>query len=116
MNFWVMMKKQHSRNAFSLSELLAAVVIISVVSIATISTITPLRARAHIAANERKLADLNSLAKAYRTAHEKFPPNGVVSMIEVGLYPGAIPVEPSELATTLKDFKYDSKKGEFSLR
>lgn len=111
-----MMIKQQPRNAFSLSELLAAIVIITVVSIATVSTITPLRARAHVAANERKLADLNSLAKAYRSTHDKFPPNGVVSMIEAGLYPGAIPVEPSELATTLKDFKYDPSKGEFSLR
>jgi prepilin-type N-terminal cleavage/methylation domain-containing protein len=111
-----MMIKQQPRNAFSLSELLAAVVIISVVSIATISTITPLRARAHIAANERKLADLNSLSKAYHAAHQKFPPNGIVSMIEVGLYPGAIPVDPSELATTLRDFRYEATKGEFSLR
>jgi len=111
-----MMINKQSRNAFSLTELLAAVVIITVVSIATVSTITPLRARAQVAANQRKLADLNSLAKAYRETHDKFPPNGVVSMIEAGLYPGAIPVDPSELATTLKEFKYEATKGEFSLR
>jgi len=111
-----MMINKPSRNAFSLTELLAAVVIITVVSIATVSTITPLRARAQFAANERKLADLNSLAKAYRVSHDKFPANGVVSMIEAGLYPGALPVDPNELATTLKDFKYEATKGEFSLR
>jgi len=110
------MVNKQSRSAFSLTELLAAVVIITVVSIATVSTITPLRARAQVAANQRKLADLNSLAKAYRATHERFPPNGVVSMIQAGLYPGAIPVDPSELATTLKDFKYEATKGEFSLR
>lgn len=111
-----MMNTKPSRNAFSLSELLAAVVIITVVSIATVSTVTPLRARAQVAANQRKLADLNSLSKAYRSNHDQFPPNGVVSMIEAGLYPGAIPVDPSELAETLKDFKYEATKGEFSLR
>lgn len=105
-----------SRNAFSMSELLAALVIITVVSIATVSTITPLRARAQVAANQRKLADLNSLAKAYRANHDQFPPNGVISMIDAGLYPGVIPVDPSELADTLKDFKYEATKGEVSLR
>ncbi len=85
-----MMNNRPTRNAFSLSELLAAVVIITVVSIATVSTITPLRARAQVAANQRKLADLNSLAKAYRANHAQFPPNGVISMIEAGLYPGSI--------------------------
>jgi type II secretory pathway pseudopilin PulG len=111
-----MMVKKNSRTAFSFSELLAAVVIISIVSIATVSTLTPLRARAEFAANQRKLADLNSLAKAYHATYEQFPPNGVVSMIEAGLYPGAIPVDAIELADTLKDFKYEPSSGEFSLR
>lgn len=105
-----------TRNAFSLSELLAAMVIISVVSIATVSTVSPLRARAQVAANQRKLADLNSLAKAYYSSHSQFPPNGVISMIEAGLYPGPIPVDPAELADVLKDFKYEPSKGEFSIR
>lgn len=111
-----MMIKKQSRNAFSFSELLAALVIISVVSIATVSTLTPLRARAEFASNQRKLADLNSLSKAYHATFDQYPPNGVVSMIEAGLYPGAIPVDPIELADTLRDFKYEPSKGEFSLR
>jgi len=110
------MRYQLSRDAFSLAELLAAIVIITVVAIATVSTITPLRARAHEAANERKLADLNNLAQAYRRSHDCNPPNGVVSMIEAGLYPGAIPVDPNELAQTLKDFRYDATQGSFAQR
>lgn len=111
-----MIRQRDPRNAFSLTELLAAVVVITVVAVATVSTVTPLRARAHRDANEKKLAELNDLATAYFAKHDQFPPNGVISIIESGLATGGELEDDDDLAQTLKEFRYDSKNGIFTLR
>ena len=111
-----MIRQRDPRNAFSLTELLAAVVVITVVAVATVSTVTPLRARAHRDANDKKLAELNELATAYFLKHDQYPPNGVVSIIEAGLVTGGSLDDDDSLAQMLKEFRYDAEKGIFTLR
>jgi prepilin-type N-terminal cleavage/methylation domain-containing protein len=111
-----MIRQRDPRNAFSLTELLAAVVIITVVAVATVSTVTPLRARAHRDANEKKLAELNELATTYFLKHDQYPPNGVVSIIESGLTTGGWLDDENDLAQVLREFRYDAEKGIFTPR
>jgi general secretion pathway protein G len=111
-----MIRYRAPRNAFSLTEILAAVVIITVVAVATVSTVTPLRARANRETTEKKLAELNELATAYFIQHDRYPPNGILSIIEAGMATGGPLGDEKGLAETLKDFRYDAEKGVFTLR
>lgn len=61
------------RSAFSLLEIIAAVIILAVVATATISTVAPMRAKSDAKLDESSLASLNGLAQNYYMERGAWP-------------------------------------------
>lgn len=70
------MKRTHLRNrrsAFSLLEVIAAVVILAVVAAATVATIAPMRTKAGNKLNEQAAANVTAMAQTYFVEFGTFP-------------------------------------------
>lgn len=57
--------KSKKRSAFSLLEIIAAVIILAVVATATVSTVAPMRAKSDAKLDESTLANLNAMAQTF---------------------------------------------------
>lgn len=103
--------KRQRRNAFSLLEVIAAVVILAVVAAATVATVAPMRAKSTEKLDEQDQANLTAMAQTY--------------FVEVGRYPGSVwqlanegylaretTQERQRVATMNRQFTIDRNTGE----
>lgn len=67
------MGQRKMRRAFSLLEIIAAVIILAVVAAATVATVAPMRQKADDKMAVQELATLNSLANTFFIEHGNFP-------------------------------------------
>jgi prepilin-type N-terminal cleavage/methylation domain-containing protein len=61
------------RNAFSLIEVIAAVVILAVVATATVATISPMREKSRAKIDQQSIAKLNGIVQAYYMEYGAYP-------------------------------------------
>jgi len=108
------MKISQKRNAFSLLEVIAAVIILAVVAAATISTIAPMRAKSEQKLNAQTASSLNGMSHAYFLEYGQYPPSGVNSLAEAGYISTADEAAKIQIEKMMKTFSYESKTGMFS--
>jgi prepilin-type N-terminal cleavage/methylation domain-containing protein len=81
------MSKKIQRKAFSLLEIIAAVIILAVVATATVGTVAPMREKSSAKLDESSLASLNALAQTYYLEIGTWPRagrNGVIDLLNRG--------------------------------
>ena len=108
------MKTRQKRNAFSLLEVIAAVIILAVVAAATISTIAPMRAKSEQKLNDQTAASLNGMSQTYFLEYGQYPENGVSSLAGAGYLSTNDEAAKIQLEKMAKTFSYESKTGVFS--
>jgi general secretion pathway protein G len=102
------------RQAFSLLEVIAAVVILGVVAAATVATIAPLRAKSGQRIGAEQLVALNSMSQMYFLELGDFPPYGVSSLVSAGYLSNADREAESRNASMRSRFSYNRKTGTFT--
>jgi prepilin-type N-terminal cleavage/methylation domain-containing protein len=110
------MRSLRRRNAFSLLEVIAAVVILAVVAAATVATVAPMRAKSEQKLNEQQMASLNSMSQTYYLELGTFPPNGVNSLVTGGYLSNANAAAQAQNARMRTQFAYDRATGTFTKR
>jgi prepilin-type N-terminal cleavage/methylation domain-containing protein len=78
--------KLKKRSAFSLLEIIAAVIILAIVATATVSTVAPMRAKSDAKLNEASLANLNAMAQTFFMERGVWPTRdgGIVDLANHG--------------------------------
>lgn len=108
------MKRKPCNNAFSLLEVIAAVIILSVVSAATVATVAPMRAKSDQRLSEQQIASLNNMSQTYFLELGQFPPEGVSSLIAAG-YLSNIDAEANARSERMRrNFSYNRATGTFT--
>ena len=74
----------HRRKAFSLIEVIAAVVILAVVATATVATIAPMREKSRTKLDQQNIAKLNGLCQAYYMEYGTWPDANMVALFTRG--------------------------------
>ena len=108
------MKTYQKRNAFSLLEVIAAVIILAVVAAATISTIAPMRAKSEQRLNDQTAASLNGMSQNYFLEYGQYPEDGVTTLAGAGYLSSGDEAAKIQLEKMAKTFNYESKTGVFS--
>lgn len=68
-----MIRSRIRRKAFSLIEIIAAVVILAVVATATVATISPMREKSRAKIDQQGIARLNGIVQAYYMEYGAYP-------------------------------------------
>jgi general secretion pathway protein G len=110
------MKRSPNRNAFSLLEVIAAVVILAVVAAATVATVAPMRAKSDQKLNEQQIASLNSMSQTYFLELGQFPPQGVNSLITAGYLSNADAAAQAQNAKMRTNYTYTRTTGTFTVK
>ena len=101
------------RNAFSLLEVVAAVIIIAVVAAATIATIAPMRAKSEQRSHNQTVATLNGMSHNYFLEYGQYPPQGASSLADAGYLSTPDEAATMQLEKMSKSFSYEPKTGVF---
>lgn len=74
------------RPAFSLLEIIAAVIILAVVATATIATVAPMRSKSDAKIDEATMANLNSMAQTFYLEQGRWPnkDGGIGDLVDNG--------------------------------
>jgi len=107
---------RQKRAAFSLLEVIAAVIILAVVAAATLSTIAPMRAKSEQKLNDKMMASLNGMSQSYFLEYGKYPPSGTSSLADAGYLSTADEAAKIQLEKMSNAFSYESKTGVFANR
>ncbi len=110
------MIKNKMRNAFSLLEVVAAVIIIAVVAAATIATIAPMRAKSEQRLNDQTMASLNGMSHNYFLEYGQYPPQGASSLADAGYLSTPDEAVTVQLENMSKSFGYEPRTGVFRKR
>jgi general secretion pathway protein G len=108
------MNCNRTRHAFSLLEVIAAVIILSVVSAATVATVAPMRAKSDQKMSEQQIASLNNMSQTYFLELGQFPPDGVRSLIVQGYLSNVDGDAQTRNARMRRDFNYNRATGTFT--
>ena len=73
-------RTNRERKAFSLIEVIAAVIILAVVATATVATITPMREKSRVKLDQQNIAKLDGLCQAYFMEFGAWP-NGSMTVL-----------------------------------
>jgi general secretion pathway protein G len=79
-----MLQKKQRRGAFSLIEVIAAVVILAVVATATVTTIAPMREKSRSKLDQQNIAKLNGICQAYYMEFGQWPDVNMIRLFERG--------------------------------
>jgi len=110
------MIRRNRRNGFSLLEVIAAAVILTVVTTATLATVVPMRVKADHREYEQQLAALNSMSQTYLLEVGTFPPHGITSLISIGYLANGDTEAKGRNARMKSSFAYNRATGTFSKR
>lgn len=66
-------RTNRQRKAFSLIEVIAAVIILAVVATATVATVAPMREKSRVKLDQQNIAKLDSLCQAYLMEYGTWP-------------------------------------------
>jgi len=105
--------KRIKKNAFSLLEVIAAVVILAVVAAATVATVAPMRQKSEDKLAIQDVASLNAMAQAYHLEKGTFPPN--LSFLVIERYIANTTVAERERYRKLSRYTYDRASGVFTI-
>jgi len=108
------MNRKPCNNAFSLLEVIAAVIILSVVSAATVATVAPMRAKSEQRLSEQQIASLNNMSQSYFLELGQFPPEGVSSLISAGYLSSVDAEAKARVERMRRNFSYNRATGTFT--
>jgi len=108
------MNRKPCNNAFSLLEVIAAVIILSVVSAATVATVAPMRAKSEQRLSEQQIASLNNMSQTYFLELGQFPPEGVSSLISAGYLSSVDAEAKARVERMRRNFSYNRATGTFT--
>ncbi|MEZ6137460.1 MAG: prepilin-type N-terminal cleavage/methylation domain-containing protein [Pirellulaceae bacterium] len=77
-------RTNRKRKAFSLIEVIAAVVILAVVATATVATIAPMREKSRVKLDQQNIAKLNGIVQAYYMEYGTWPDRGMTYLYSRG--------------------------------
>lgn len=77
-------RTNRKRKAFSLIEVIAAVIILAVVATATVATIAPMREKSRVKLDEQNRAKLNGIVQAYYMEFGTWPDAGMTLLFSRG--------------------------------
>ncbi|MEM6366343.1 MAG: prepilin-type N-terminal cleavage/methylation domain-containing protein [Planctomycetota bacterium] len=86
------MMRRRCATAFSLLEVIAAVVIVAVISAATLATLSPMRQHSETRNAIRDVASLNMLSETFYLENNEYP-QSVDCLINAGLIPATTPAQ-----------------------
>jgi prepilin-type N-terminal cleavage/methylation domain-containing protein len=103
------MSRKLKRKAFSLLEIIAAVIILAVVATATVGTVAPMREKSSAKLDESSVASLNALAQTYFLEIGTWPRtgrNGVADLLNRGYVKRR--VDGGNFETLFAKFQFDA--------
>lgn len=80
-------RTNRDRKAFSLIEVIAAVIILAVVATATVATIAPMREKSRVKLDQQNIAKLDGLVQAYFMEYGAWP-NASLTLLHTRGYTG----------------------------
>ena len=99
--------KRRSRKAFSLLEVIAAVVILAVVAAATVATIAPMRQKSQDSLDDQSRANLEAMAQTYFVEFGRYPTNAW-QLANQGYLSRATGAERRKVAELNQKFKFEA--------
>ena len=99
--------KRRSRNAFSLLEVIAAVVILAVVAAATVATIAPMRQKSQDSLDDQSRANLEAMGQTFYVELGRYPRN-VRQLANQGYLANATAADRRKVTELNNKFKFEA--------
>lgn len=105
--------KRFRKSGFSILEVLAAAVILSVVAAAAVATVAPMRAKSENWHAHQELASLNAMAQTYHQEEGQYPANAA-DLVHAGYLTDATADKKLWIARIHHEYSYSHTTGVFS--
>lgn len=107
--------KRLKKRAFSLLEVIAAIVILAVVTAATFATVAPMRAKSDDRVTDQEITTLNALSQSYLLKEGSYPAN-LHELAEAGYLAHETQEDLHKLQRMNRSYRYAPSSGTFSKR